>query len=194
MTNSRISIIVAADHKRGIGKTDLGVGKLLWNIPEDLKHFKELTMGHPVIMGRKTFESILSYLKKPLPGRTNIVITRQHEFTLPTGRQLSGSDLNQTLEQIQHDNLIIVNSLEQAIDVAKKSPGNEEIFITGGGQIFAQALPFAQRIYLTLVEGKYDADTFFPDYSQFKKVLSKKEMQTADGLKFTWLTLERESV
>ena len=172
MSNSRISIIVAVDKNRGIGKTDLGVGRLLWNIPDDLKHFKELTTGHPVIMGRKTFESVLSYLKKPFPERTNIVITRDGNY--------------------RYEGVIVVHSLESALKRAKESPGNNEIFITGGGQIYQQALPFAERIYLTLVEDEYDADAFFPDYSQFKKVLNKKEMQTADGLRFTWLTLERE--
>lgn len=168
---SRISIIVATDKKRGIGKTDLGVGKLLWNIPEDLKRFKELTMGHPVIMGRKTFESVLSYLQKPFPGRTNIVVTRDPNY--------------------KYEGIVVVNSIKKALDQALKAPGNEEVFITGGGQIFEQGLPFADRIYLTLVEGEYEADTFFPDYSAFKKVLSKEEKETADGLKFTWLTLEK---
>ena len=166
-----VSIIVAADKNRGIGKTTLDVGKLLWNIPEDLKRFRELTMDHPVIMGRKTFESVLSYLKKPFPGRTNIVITRDKNY--------------------KYEDAVVVDSVESALKEAKNSPGSNEIFIIGGGQIFEQALPFANRIYLTLVDGQYDADTFFPDYSQFKKVLNKKEMQTENGLKFSWQTLER---
>lgn len=168
---SRVSMIVAVDKNRGIGKTTLDVGKLLWSIPADLKRFKELTMGHPVIMGRKTFGSVLSYLQKPFPGRTNIVITRNPNY--------------------KHEGIVVVNSIKKAIDEAKKAPGNEEIFITGGGQIFEQGLPFTDRIYLTLVEGEYDADTFFPDYSAFKKVLSKEDRETSDGLKFSWITLER---
>lgn len=169
--SSRVSMIVAIDKNSGIGKTTLEVGKLLWNIPADLKRFKELTMGHPVIMGRKTFESVLSYLKKPFPGRTNIVITRDSNY--------------------KHEGIVVVGSIEKALDEAKKAPGNEEVFITGGGQIFEQGLPFTDRIYLTLVEGEYDADTFFPDYSDFKKVISKDDRETSDGLKFTWLTLEK---
>ncbi len=168
---SRVSIIVAADRKRGIGKSRHEVGKLLWNIPADLKRFRELTMGHPVIMGRKTFESVLSYLQRPFPGRTNIVITRDPNY--------------------KHEKILVVDSIKKALDEAKKSPGNEEVFVIGGGQIFEQALPFTDRIYLTLVEGEYDADTFFPDHSAFKKVLSKEVKETADGLKFTWLTLEK---
>lgn len=167
----RVSMIAAIDKNRGIGKTILGVGKLLWNISEDLKRFKELTMGHPVIMGRKTFESVLSYLNKPFPGRTNIVITRDPNY--------------------KYEGIIVVGSIEKALEEAKKSPGNEEVFITGGGQIYEQGLPFTDRIYLTLVEGEYDADTFFPDYSAFKKVLSKEDRESADGLKFTWSTLEK---
>ncbi len=171
MNKPVISIIVAVDENRGIGKTDLGIGRLLWSISDDLKRFKELTMGHPVIMGRKTFESVISYLKKPFPGRTSIVITHDPDY--------------------KHEGVVITNSITDALKKAKNSPGSEEIFIIGGGQIFEQALPFVERIYLTLVEGEYDADTFFPDYSDFKKVIYKEEKRTPDGLKFTWLTLEK---
>jgi dihydrofolate reductase len=167
----RISIIVAADKNRGIGKTTLDVGKLLWDIPEDLRRFRELTMGHPVIMGRKTFESVLSYIKKPFPGRTNIVVTRDPEY--------------------KYEGVIVVHSLEKAIEEAQKAPGGEEVFITGGGQIFEQGLPLADRLYLTLVDGQYDADTFFPDYSEFKKVLSREDKVTPEGIKFSWLILEK---
>lgn len=170
MNKPRISIIVAVDKKRGIGKTTLGVGKLLWSIPEDLKRFKELTMGHALIMGRKTFESVLSYLKKPFPGRTSIIITRDPNY--------------------KYEEVVVVHSLEEALKEAKKVE-TEEIFVTGGGQIYKQALPFTDRLYLTLVDGEYEADTLFPDYSNFTKEVSKEEKQTEDGLKYTWLTLER---
>lgn len=185
---ARISIIVAVDKNRGIGKTTLDVGKLLWNIPEDLKRFRELTMGHPVIMGRKTFESVLSYIKKPFPGRTNIVVTRDPKLS-SSWKRGSGK---QILNQVENDSsVIVVNSLEKAIEEAKKAPGGEEVFITGGGQIFEQGLPLADRLYLTLVDGVYDADTFFPDYSEFKKVLSREDKMTPEGIKFSWLILEK---
>lgn len=115
-------------------------------------------MGHPVIMGRKTFESI----GRTLPERANIVISRQGP----------------------------VRSLDEAIEKAKKSPGNEEIFIIGGGQIFAQAIDQADRLYLTVVDASAPADTFFPDYSQFSKVVLN-EPHESHGFRFIYLTLEK---
>jgi len=158
----KISIIAAMDSKRGIGKNN----GLMWHIPEELPRFKKITMGHPIIMGRKTFES----LPRALPGRANIVITQNPDF--------------------KAENCKIVNSLDRAIKVAKKEPGSEEIFIIGGGQIFEQSISEADRLYLTLVEGDFGADTFFPDYSQFKTIISEEEKQTGD-YKFKFLTLER---
>ncbi len=157
-----ISIIVAIDEKRGIGKDN----KLLWHIPEDLQRFKRLTSGHPIIMGRKTFESI----GRILPNRTNIIITRDVNF--------------------KKEGTISVHSLESAIFEAKKSPGADEIFVIGGGQIFLQALPLAEKLYLTIVKGDFGADTFFPDYSEFTKIISKAEKQS-DGYSYTFLDLER---
>ena len=142
----RISIVVAMDEKRGIGKNN----NLMWHISEDLKHFREITSGHPIIMGRKTFDSI----GKILPNRTNIIISH---------------DINYKVE-----NAKVVNSLELAIKIAEKYE-KEEIFIIGGGQIFKEALPLAQRLYVTLVRGDYGADVFFPDYGNFSKIIDKKE-------------------
>lgn len=158
----RISVVAAIDEKRGLGKNN----DLLFRIPEDLKRFRQLTAGKPVIMGRKTFESI----GRVLPNRTNIIITRDKNF------KAAGT--------------IIVHSLEEALRQAQGKPGNEEVFIIGGGQIFAQALPLVQKLYLTLVEGDYGADTFFPDYSEFKKVISREQKESS-GYKYTSLDLER---
>ena len=167
-----ISMIAAIGQKnRVLGKDN----KLLWNIPEDTKFFREITKGHPVIMGRKTFES----LGKPLPRRINIVITRDAEF------KAAGA--------------VIVNSIEEAIDKAKsfysnnqdeRGSGEDETFIIGGGQIYTQALKLADRLYLTIVQGNYAGDSFFPDYSQFGKVLAKRESEES-GYKYTFLTLEK---
>ena len=168
------------DEKRGIGKDN----KIPWHISEDFKRFKKITSGHPIIMGRKTWDSLPF---KPLPNRTNIIVTH---------------DLNFSPHQIHHKlrncsiceslGYAVVNSLEQAIDVAKKKErdNNGEIFIIGGGQIFQQALPFADRLYLTIVEGEFDADTFFPDYSSFKKVVFE-ESHASGGYKYKFLELER---
>ncbi len=130
-----ISIIVAMTNKRVIGKG----GKLPWpRISGDLPRFKKITMGHPVIMGRNTFESLP---KKPLEGRTNIVITSRPE-------------------EVKEG--IPVDSFKSAMEAAQKSEGSEEIFVIGGGRVYKTALLFAQKIYLTLVLEDYHGDTFFP--------------------------------
>ncbi len=161
----KISIVVAIGKNREIGKDN----KIPWSIPEDRKRFKDITMGHPVIMGRKTFESILSYIKKPLPGRTNIVVTR---------------DLNYHVE-----GAIIVHSLAEALAEAKKHD-QKEIIIGGGGQLFQEALPMVDRLYLTIVDGEFAADSFFPDYSDFKKIIHEEKGE-ASGYIYTYTVLER---
>lgn len=158
----RISAIAALDSTRAIGKDN----QLLFKIPEDFARMKRLTSGHPIIMGRKTFESI----GRPLPNRTNIVITRDEKY--------------------QAEGIFVVHSLEESLELAKGKPGSDEVFIFGGAQIFQEALPVINRLYLTLVEGDYYGDTFFPDYSAFTKVIEKEERQ-ADGYFYTFLTLER---
>lgn len=151
--------------RRAIGNK----GKLLWHIPDDLKRFKQLTMGHPVIMGRKTFESILGYLGAPLLGRTTIVVTRDKAYA--------------------HEGVTIAHSLEDAFEEARALDG-DEIHIGGGSEIYAQVLPFVDRLYLTIVDDEPEADTFFPDYSPFTKVM-EQESREHTGLKYEWLTLER---
>nr|AIA16511.1 Dihydrofolate reductase [uncultured bacterium] len=152
--------------------------KLLWHIPEDLKRFKDLTSGHPIIMGRKTFESIVGYLKKPFPNRTNIVVTRDNNYKM-------GLD-----ERGMHD-VIAVGSLWEAIEVAKKSPGSEVITISGGAQIYSQALAHIDKLYLTLIDDSKEADTFFPEYeTQFKNKVFE-EVREWNGLKYQWVDLER---
>ena len=159
--NPRISAIAAIDEKRGIGKDN----QLLFKIPEDFKRMRELTFGHPIIMGRKTFESI----GRVLPGRTNIIITRNLSYQAPGA--------------------IVSSSLEQALKAAKEKD-QREIFIFGGAQVFEEAMPVVDRLYLTIVEGDFGADTFFPDYSAFKKILFEKE-GISDSLKYKFLDLER---
>jgi dihydrofolate reductase len=167
MNEPRISAVVAVSKQtRAIGNNN----KLLWNIPEDLKRFKKITIGHPVIMGRKTFESILAILGKPLPGRKNIVITRQKDYD---GR---GAD--------------IVESLEAGLAVAKQTD-TQEIFIGGGQQIYEQALPNIDRLYLTLIDSEVVGDTFFPEYIKlFTKEIEREEREY-NGLHYTWITLEK---
>ncbi len=161
MNNPKISLIAALSENRAIGKNN----KLIFRIPEDLKRFKEATSNHPVIMGRKTFESI----GRPLPNRTNIIVTRDKNY--------------------KAEDCIIVHSLEEAFGVAKTNE-TKEIFVIGGGQIYEQAIKFANKLYLTLVEGSYEADTFFPDYSEFKKVVFEEPCESS-GYKYKFLELER---
>ena len=163
-TNSpKISLIVAIQSKdRGIGSQN----GLLFRISDDLKRFKSLTTGHPIIMGRKTFESI----GKALPNRTNIVVSRNTDLKI--------------------EDVIFCTSLEQALSKAKEI--DENIFVIGGGEIFEQALPIADKIEMTLVESDVPADVFFPDYSEFSKVISEeKHIDEKTGLKYSWTTLSR---
>lgn len=165
-----ISIIAAIGKNRELGKDN----KLLWHIPEDLKHFKEITSGHPVIMGRKTFDSI----GRVLPNRLNIVITRNPVFETLVYKKAKGQ-------------LIAVNSLEKAVGEAKRHGEKDEIFIIGGGQIFKQAIGIADKLYLTVIDKEFDADSFFPDYSMFTKKVFEKEGESGE-YKYKFLELERD--
>lgn len=167
-----ISLIAAIASNRALGKGN----KLIYAIPEDLKRFRKITSNHPIIMGRKTFESV----GRPLPNRTNIVVTSNKRHALLAKRG----------EQVTRD-IKIVNSLEDAIQEAKNSPGSEEIFIIGGGQIFEQSINLADKLYLTIIEDNPEADTFFPDYSDFKKVVAESEWFEYQGIKYKFLELER---
>ena len=129
---SELTIIVAAAENDAIGKDN----KLIWHLSDDLQRFKDLTSGHHIIMGRKTFESF----PKPLPNRTHIVITRQDNYEVPVG-------------------VLKTKSLEEAIKLAEN---DSQPFIIGGGQIYEQAMAFADKIELTRVHESFDADTFFP--------------------------------
>jgi dihydrofolate reductase len=128
-----ISIIVAMDEQRGIGHH----GSLPWRLSTDLRRFKAITMGHHLIMGRKTYQSI----RRPLPGRTMIVVTRNPAY--------------------QPEGCLVVNSLQKGLRLAEEN-GETEVLVIGGGEIYAQALPLAKRIYLTTVHASVPADVFFP--------------------------------
>lgn len=161
-TTPRISAIAAIGRNRELGKN----GALIWRIPDDLKRLKALTLGHPLIMGRKTYESI----GHPLPGRTTIIVTRNTDFDAP--------------------GCIIAPSLEVALDIARDID-QEEVFIFGGAEVYAQALPFTDRLYLTLIDAEDSgADTFFPPYEEFSKVIQKEE-RGHEGLAYSLVTLER---
>lgn len=143
-----ICLVVAMAENRVIGVEN----RLPWHIPGDLKRFKQITSGHPVLMGRKTFESI----GRPLPNRTNILITRQKDY--------------------RAEGAAVCFSLEEALDWARRSPGANEIFVIGGAEIFRQALPLADRIYLTVVEWPFEGDTHMPtwDEAAFREVSAER--------------------
>lgn len=165
-----------------IGKNrELGKGaRLVWRIPADVQRFRDLTRGHPIIMGRKTFESILGYRGSPLPDRTNIVITRRLD-------KLTASDPN-----YQSDNVEVASSLDEALKIAKKSPGSDEIHIGGGAEIYKLALPKIDKLYLTLIDAEdKEADIFFPPYEdQFTKKVFE-ESHEWEGIKYKYVDLER---
>jgi len=162
----KISMIAAMGENREIGKDN----KLLWHIPGELPRFKKITLGHPVIMGRKTFEAILEHRGGTLlPGRLNIVVTRNKRY--------------------KANGALVVHSLEEAVEVGKKKD-KEEIFIIGGGQIYEQGIKLADKLYLTIVEGDFEADTFFPDYSEFKKIV-KEEKKESERYKYMFVELEK---
>ena len=154
MASMTISLIVAAAENDVIGRN----GQMPWRIPSDLKTFRRLTLGKTVIMGRKTFQS----LGKPLDGRLNIVVSRDRLF------ELAGAT--------------VVQSLEAAIDLAKRSAGDGEIMVIGGAQIYRAALPSANRIYLTRVHARPEGDTTFaiPDDETWQQV-SSAQLPQADN-------------
>lgn len=128
-----ITIIAAIGKNNALGKDN----RLLWRLPEDLKHFKLLTENHPVVMGRKTYESI----GKPLPNRTNIVVSRRESWF--------------------EEDILIVSKLKEALKFAKKI--DEDVFIIGGGDIYKQTMELADRLEITFVDEDFEADTFFPN-------------------------------
>lgn len=131
-----------------------------------MTRFKRITTGHPVIMGQATFLSI----GKALPNRSNIVLTHDKEF--------GANDCQ------------IAYSINEGIELAKKAPGGEESFVIGGGQIYKQMLPITDKLYLTIVDDAPEADTFFPEYTEFKNIIKEKTVET-NNLKYTFLELTK---
>lgn len=161
MNNPKISIICAIAENRAIGKNN----QLLWHIPEDFKHFKEKTLSHVIVMGQKTYESI----GKPLPNRTTIVLTNNPDFKV--------------------EGVLTAGNLDELFAKAREIE-KDEIFICGGGSLYAQTIGMADKLYLTVVEGNMEADTFFPDYSEFKKVVSERK-SSDKNFNYTFLELEK---
>jgi dihydrofolate reductase len=156
-----LTIVVATDAKRGIGINNT----LPWRLPEDLAHFKRITSGHPIIMGRKTFDSI----GRPLPNRRNIVITRNPDW--------------------RHDGVESAGSLDDAIALA----GDAEAYLIGGAQIFAQALPLTDRLIVTEIDKTFACDTFFPplDPLQWREIARERHHSDLNECDYAFVTYQR---
>ncbi|WP_018412373.1 dihydrofolate reductase [Methyloversatilis thermotolerans] len=160
----RLSLIAALAANGVIGR-DNGMP---WHLPEDLKRFRALTTGHPIIMGRRTWDS----LGRPLPGRTSIVISRQQDLSLPGA--------------------LVVPSLDAAIDAAASAPGGEEAFIIGGAQLYALALPRVHRLLLTELADAFDGDTAFPPFDRAAwRESVREEAVSAGGLRYAFVDYQR---
>ena len=164
----KISLIVAMSESGAIGRG----GRLPWHLPADLKHFKAMTLGKPIIMGRKTWDS----LGRPLPGRLNLVVSRQPDL------QLEGAETFTDLD----------SALTRAEQWAREQ-GVDQLMLIGGAQLYAQALPQAQRLYLTRIEASPEGDAFFPDYDQaeWERVDSQAHPAEGDAPAYRFETWQR---
>lgn len=161
----KLSLIVALTRQGVIGKNNA----LPWSLPNDLKRFKRLTMGHPIIMGRKTFDSIGC----ALPGRRNLVISRNTRFKVPEGVEL-------------------LPSLDAAI---QSCAGSSEVFVIGGSQIFAEALPRAHSLYLTWIDHPFDGDVVFPNFSTFLNGFQKvSEIKETEPFPYSFVDYARTNL
>lgn len=156
-----LAVIAAVSENNVIGKNN----GLPWDLPEDLKRFRQITIGKTVLMGRKTFESILARLKKPLPDRKNIVITRQVGYKVPAG-------------------VLVFNSFESALENVQ----DEDVYVIGGRDLFEKALPLAKKFYLTRVKGSFEGDVFFPYINFSEWELRNKEIHD----RFEFLDYEKK--
>lgn len=167
LVKKEVAAIAAIGRNRELGKDN----ELLWRIPDDMKRLRMLTSGHPLVMGRKTFDSIIAATGQPLPNRTHVVLTRDSEWV--------------------HDGALTAHSIEEAIQIAQKSPGGEQVFIFGGAQIYEAALPFTTKLYLTLIDDEREADAFFPDYEQEFTRITFEEVREWEGIQYRWVDMER---
>jgi dihydrofolate reductase len=170
MISPKISIIVAADEENGIGKEN----RIPWHIKKDLVRLASMTRGKIAVIGDRSYNSMAGYYDKsgrPMPAKKYIVITIDKEF------------------KSVRNNTQAVFSIEEALEAIKKS-GEDEVFVIGGASIYKQMIQYADRLYITVVKEKFDCDTFFSDYSDFDKVISR-ESDSEDGTDFEFRVLER---
>lgn len=157
----RLSLIAAMASNRAIGLRNT----LPWHLPEDLKRFKALTMGHHIVMGRKTYDSI----GKLLPGRDTVIVTRNADYAVP--------------------GCLAVNSLDAALTV---SHGDDEVFFVGGAELYRQALPIAHRIYLTEIQRVFDGDAFFPEFDKSQWIETARDKQRTMDFEYHYVVYDRQ--
>jgi dihydrofolate reductase len=200
-----VSLIVAASDNEVIGAN----GALPWHLPEDMRRFRRLTTGHVVVMGRLTYESILARLGKPLPGRTSVVVSRSPAGHAPPSQNSASSPASgdataspaagdAAASAIPPDQVRWAESVAAALDLATAlgaAAGNEECFVGGGVTVYASALPFADRIYLTRVHGDVDGDRSMPPgwLAGFRLARAEPVSDPAATLPYEWLDYERGS-
>ncbi len=170
MTAHRFSLLVAMAKNRVIGINN----QLPWYLPDDLKHFKSLTMGHAIVMGRKTYESI----GRPLPGRMNVIVTRQQHCKIPGA--------------------LVVSSIESALRVCEEHDATDsgESFIIGGEELYRQTLALSQRIYVTEIQSVFEGDAFFPEIDRTEWIeieRQKRKGKNAEDLEYHFVILDRQS-
>jgi dihydrofolate reductase len=181
-------VAIAKNHVIGNG------GGMIWHLPEDLKHFKRTTLGKPIIMGRKSYES----LGKPLPGRPNLVISRKYdalEIGAPSSvfKDMEAPDIGTPPSQIINPGPFLFHTIEDSLAAARAMANElnvDEIFITGGGEIYKQTLPITQRLYLTVIDRDYEGDTVFPEINWDEWNIIHEDRRAGDPA-YTFFTLER---
>lgn len=165
MMGPQVIAIAAIGTNRVLGKDN----ELLWRIPDDMKRLREVTSGHPLIMGRKTFDSIIAAVGKPLPNRPHIVVTRDASWT--------------------HEGAIVAHSIEDAISRAKDLD-RQKVFIFGGAQIYTAALPYTDMLMLTIIDDAKEGDAYFPAFDEFSKIIFREDREH-EGLQYSWVDLTR---
>lgn len=184
-----ISLIAALTESRVIGKGN----RIPWHIKDDLIHFKQLTLYHTVIMGRTTFDSLMGYYKKsgrPLPERRHVIVSRDISYTVNLPNCFIVHSVDEAIQlAIEKEELAMADYGSAKAHVLSGVEG--EVFVSGGASIFEQLIARANRLHLTIVHSEFEGDTYFPDYSKFKKVIGEETKKTVEGLAYTFLDLER---
>lgn len=166
MAKKTVSIIAAMDKNGVIGHK----GEIPWHLSSDIKMFAKITKGHPVIMGRKTYESIIKKLGHPLIGRMNIVLTNQKKYSAES---------------------IVANSLTEALCLAERCKYPDEVFIIGGEKVYEDFLPYAQKMYLTKIQASFCGDSFFPVFNEQEWEVIQGETQFENGIYFTFFVYKK---